>query len=876
MYAWSCYHSLVQNSDNQKRILQELENKHTKRSSEVEKAEQAANLTSSEEESLKQKLQELTAEAQSATATKNTLENALRSANEPVRSLERELNTIQREASAVKKRYKTAARHLQEARDKIMTAAGSRQSEEARRVAAISSLEGELVTMKESYTRKKEEIAVLLKDYEDLEPNVDQAKSDTAGITSQHSAVSRRLKDLQSGSGHSIAVFGQKCVEMARRVELAKKKGHFRGPVIGPIGAHIKIAPGKEEFAKIAEHAIGGGTLDRFIVTNDNDRRAYMKLRQEVGCGHRDCGMFQIAEGRRYDVPPPPCQEVETVASVLSISNDLVFNCLVDNCLIDGRALSRSKEESEAALLETDSNGRERMKGSNIKQVFFLPNGDFWQLRGGYRSMTSNDNGNSLRQSIGIDRTAAIESAKREVEILKQELVDSKRREQQLLNQAKSVKLSWNEKGKESRQTAKKIETIQNKLEALKNEQAEAANDFTIDTTEMEEDVAREEEVLEDLKEKQNKKRKEMEQLKPAVEEAKRNLEEVTIRNERVITDITKAEQKLEEFVKGQAHRQATLEKKRAKLELMQTELDQQQKVISSLEEKLQEAMRKARLMTHRTRQQQQNNMRRASIDQPPPSQHPPQSASQADIDMSQIEPIPTPKDSTYYQAKIERARRLIQCERDKRSISERDPEVLLEKFLRAKESLDSKLATIERINKNIEKLINDLKDRKKRWKQFRKHIGDMTDNTFDEILNKKGSSGQIIYDHVKKELNLVVQKDNTNEMSQTKDVKALSGGERSYTTLSLLLALGENLETPFRVMDEFDVFLDPVSRKIALDTMVKVAKEMEHRQFIFITPQDLSGLTPDRMLKIEHLRPPVRSKVAGGPSQSTLDFGSQ
>ena len=48
------------------------------------------------------------------------------------------------------------------------------------------------------------------------------------------------------------------------------------------------------------------------------------------------------------------------------------------------------------------------------------------------------------------------------------------------------------------------------------------------------------------------------------------------------------------------------------------------------------------------------------------------------------------------------------------------------------------------------------------------------------------------------------------------------SGGERSFTTLSLLLALGESLETPFRVMDEFDVFLDPMSRKIALETMVR------------------------------------------------------
>lgn len=88
------------------------------------------------------------------------------------------------------------------------------------------------------------------------------------------------------------------------------------------------------------------------------------------------------------------------------------------------------------------------------------------------------------------------------------------------------------------------------------------------------------------------------------------------------------------------------------------------------------------------------------------------------------------------------------------------------------------------------------------------------------EILNKKGSAGVIEFDYNDGTLDLKVQKDNS-QASQTKDVKALSGGERSFTTLALLLALGERLETPFRVMDEFDVFLDPVSRKIALDTLV-------------------------------------------------------
>jgi hypothetical protein len=88
-----------------------------------------------------------------------------------------------------------------------------------------------------------------------------------------------------------------------------------------------------------------------------------------------------------------------------------------------------------------------------------------------------------------------------------------------------------------------------------------------------------------------------------------------------------------------------------------------------------------------------------------------------------------------------------------------------------------------------------------------------------------------------------------------------------SFTTLSLLLALGENLETPFRVMDEFDVFMDAVARKIALDTLVQCASAMVHRQFIFITPQDVSSLTVTPMLKIIKMRPPDRN---GG--QTTID----
>lgn len=93
---------------------------------------------------------------------------------------------------------------------------------------------------------------------------------------------------------------------------------------------------------------------------------------------------------------------------------------------------------------------------------------------------------------------------------------------------------------------------------------------------------------------------------------------------------------------------------------------------------------------------------------------------------------------------------------------------------------------------------------------------------------------------------------------------------------MCLLLALGEELETPFRILDEFDVFLDPQVRKLTIQSLIHVAKKLAHRQFIFITPQDLSSITPDPQLKILKLNPPTRHENAGGPSQQTLNFASQ
>merc|ERR1740139_2091521 len=130
---------------------------------------------------------------------------------------------------------------------------------------------------------------------------------------------------------------------------------------------HLKIVSGKEHLASLAELSLGFGVFDRFIVTNDIDRSYFMKLRNEIRCTSRDCGVFQMHVGARYNIKSPPSDDVETVASVLNIENDLVFNCLVDNYKTDTVALCTSKDDSEKTLLNDNGNNTVSIRGGHIK-----------------------------------------------------------------------------------------------------------------------------------------------------------------------------------------------------------------------------------------------------------------------------------------------------------------------------------------------------------------------------------------------------------------------------------------------------------------------------------------------------------------------------
>jgi len=635
---------------------------------------------------------------------------------------------------------------------------------------------------------------------------------------------------------------------------------------------YVKVVNGKEQYAKIAEHAIGPGALDRFIVTNQADFNLVNKIRKDLGCQARECPLYRISPKstkNRYDVPLPP-PGVETVTSVLNVENAMAFNFLVDHASIDTSALGESKESSEKALLSSDNS----IKGGKIRKVFFLPNGDYWEANRGNVMMVSNDK-KTMKQTIGVDRSAAIESAKHEMKALQLELARNKEELKGVNEALLKHKKAWNVATDKYGKNSKQIKSMEATLQQLRDEAETSEEAPTIDTTEYENDIQEAEVAVQDLKKKEAAVLREIDALQPTMGDLRRQLEEVDARNIKIGDEMDKVHLKLEDIVKGQTLRMEMVDKVRAKVEQIEDMVNQQESVVKEIKGKVADALVGARKMQFTyNRDVRMFQLKEKNGGELPPDEE--VELEPNDNDLDEIEVINPGKDSKFFKTKLQNKLKKIDQEKQRRNMSESDPAVARDKYFRARKDMDSKMQQIEAITKSTKDLTKDLKDRKSRWRQFRGHIAEITNIGFDTMLNKKGSAGEVEFDHDNKRLNLVVQKSNADSHSQTKDVKALSGGERSFATLSLLLAIGESLETPFRVMDEFDVFLDPVARKIAMDNLVRVAKEMGHRQFIFITPQDVSNLKTDPQLRIFKMNPPKRNTTVGGAQQQTLNFDSQ
>lgn len=120
------------------------------------------------------------------------------------------------------------------------------------------------------------------------------------------------------------------------------------------------------------------------------------------------------------------------------------------------------------------------------------------------------------------------------------------------------------------------------------------------------------------------------------------------------------------------------------------------------------------------------------------------------------------------------------------------------------------------------------LEQRQRAWEDFRKSVSKMSSTEFIFMLTARGFQGSLEYRHREGELHIRVvpqgqqdamqrtQKgrrgDQPAEEPENRDVRQLSGGEKSYSTACFLFSLWQAMGSPLRCLDEFDVYMVPGS----------------------------------------------------------------
>uniref|UniRef100_A0A671XD19 Structural maintenance of chromosomes protein 6 n=1 Tax=Sparus aurata TaxID=8175 RepID=A0A671XD19_SPAAU len=188
------------------------------------------------------------------------------------------------------------------------------------------------------------------------------------------------------------------------------------------------------------------------------------------------------------------------------------------------------------------------------------------------------------------------------------------------------------------------------------------------------------------------------------------------------------------------------------------------------------------------------------------------------------------------------------------------DREEVVRYYHEALENYKNMAQKMKNLNGFIKSLDNVMNHRLQVYAELRRFLSARCKYYFDSMLAQRGYTGSMTFDHKNETLSISVQPGQGNK-ADLSDMRSLSGGERSFSTVCFVLSLWAITEAPFRCLDEFDVYMDMVNRRISMDMMLKVAAGQRYRQFIFLTPQSMSSLPVSKLIRILRLKDPDRSQ---------------
>jgi len=148
----------------------------------------------------------------------------------------------------------------------------------------------------------------------------------------------------------------------------------------------------------------------------------------------------------------------------------------------------------------------------------------------------------------------------------------------------------------------------------------------------------------------------------------------------------------------------------------------------------------------------------------------------------------------------------------------------------------------IEEVRANRVRILQEIEERQKRWREMTETMLDEVNIRYKQLLKKLQATGEVrlINNHDIEEAGLEMYVGFKGAPLQKLDPYTHSGGERSSSVMAFLLALQQNILSPFRAVDEFDLHMDPQNKEAVSDFIVSTMAGTND-QYIAITPSQVT-----------------------------------
>ena len=622
----------------------------------------------------------------------------------------------------------------------------------------------------------------------DIERAETQAKTQQDPIRRKRAEVERRKEDLDSISrdqGQQDLAYQRELPNLLRAIQNERS---FAERPIGPLGKHVRLL--KPEWSSVLEKSFGA-TLNSFIVTNKRDMNTLNGIMNRIRC------TFPIIIGNTLPLdttPHEPDKDFDTVLRVLTIENDLVRKQLVIAHAIEQTVLIEDLEEASRVLYE---GARPR----NVKMCFSLDPDN--KRRGYLQRYTGQGNASQdpLHEWSGRPRMMTDMNAQIRIR-------------QEALNRAK---LELNELEARQRTDREKLEKAKQAIVRHKRRSGELKIAYQTADDKVEElNGAISEDSVENGK---------VQVLQAALKEAEegKSLHEGSFQDAVIAYDakreqLNAARAELQVLDDRITELEATSKKAEAEAQKLSkkraTALGEKNAAIGRIDD-----ARQDRASLDRKKQELDTKIENW-IGQAT------QVSSRVNIDPGETD-VSIKKKYDKLESDYRRYQQQVGATREEIAAEAARTEAAYRSALRQIREQENLGLTLKA----------SLMERRDRWKKFRSFISCRAKAQFTYLLSERSFRGRLITDHRQKLLELSVEPDITKRDGSGRGAKTLSGGEKSFSQICLLLSIWEAMGSPIRCLDEFDVFMDSVNRKMSIDMLIGAARQSVGRQFVLISP---------------------------------------